>query len=91
MHGVKNWRAMAYHPATQALYVPMLLSCQKAIHREIERKEGGGGYGVPSSTLYMHPKSPDHAGQFLAMDIKTGAILWRRQTRLPMTSAALTT
>jgi alcohol dehydrogenase (cytochrome c) len=91
MHGVKNWRAMAYHPSTQALYVPMLLSCQKAIHRAIEQKEGGGGYGVPSSTLYMHPKSPDKAGQFLAMDIKSGRALWRHETRLPMTSAALTT
>ena len=84
---------MAYHPATQAFYVPMILTCQQGTFPDVEQKVGGGGNGTMSgSKLSIHPAaSPGKTGQFLAMDIKTGKVLWRHQTRLPMASAALTT
>ena len=37
------------------------------------------------------PASPDNMGEFLAMDVKTGKVLWRHRTRTPMLTAALTT
>jgi alcohol dehydrogenase (cytochrome c) len=92
IHGVKNWRAMAYHPGTQAFYIPLFPSCEAATFTEVERKEGGGGNGrIGGSKPHFHQLSPDKAGQFVAMDMRTGAILWRHPTELPMASAALTT
>jgi alcohol dehydrogenase (cytochrome c) len=91
IHGMKNWRAMAYHPATRAFYVPMFLSCEQATYTEVEQKEGGGGNGrISGSKQYIHPAAAGKTGQFLAMDV-TGKPLWRHETRLPMASAALTT
>ncbi|MGE3509427.1 MAG: PQQ-binding-like beta-propeller repeat protein [Vicinamibacterales bacterium] len=91
VHGMKNWRAMAYHPAVQAFYVPMFLNCESASFPEVERKEGGGGNGRTSGAKQSaHPASQGKTGQFLAMDL-AGRVLWRHQTRAPMASAALTT
>jgi alcohol dehydrogenase (cytochrome c) len=91
IHGVKNWRAMAYHPGVRAFYIPMFLSCETATYTEVEMKEGGGGNGrISGSKQSFHPLSPGRTGQFLAMDL-SGRVIWRHQTRAPMASAALTT
>jgi alcohol dehydrogenase (cytochrome c) len=95
--GVRTWRAMAYHPGTQALYIPISLSCQRSIFRPVERVEGGGGNSVrpfageETLSTFPHPESPNSRGQFLAMDVATGAILWSHPTRRGPTTAALTT
>jgi alcohol dehydrogenase (cytochrome c) len=39
----------------------------------------------------MHPESPDGIGECLAMNARTGQILWRHRTRTPPNTAALTT
>ena len=44
--GFKSLRAMAYHPGTGALYVPLNLSCETAAFAPVERRAGGGG-GAP--------------------------------------------
>ena len=41
--------------------------------------------------MRAHPDSADGMGEFNAIDIKTGRILWRHRTPTPLTSAALTT
>jgi alcohol dehydrogenase (cytochrome c) len=92
--GVRNWRATAYHPATQALYIPITPACQRSVFTEVERKEGGAGYGQIGHRMlrgFPHPASPQHRGGFLAMDIATGRILWRQPLTVSPTSAALTT
>ena len=90
--GLKNWQAMAYHPATQAFYVPLQVSCETTTYGDVEHKEGGGGVGARiKSKDHRHPESPDAVGVFLALDAKTGNPLWRQKTLTPMTSAVLTT
>jgi alcohol dehydrogenase (cytochrome c) len=91
--GFKSWRAMAYHPDTQAFYVPLNLHCMDVTFLPMpERAEGGGGVGLTKGRLYrVHPNSAEGLGEFAAMDIKTGRILWRNRTRGTMSSAALTT
>ena len=89
--GFKSCRAMAYHPQTQAFYIPMSLHCEKGIFGEVNRVEGGGGTGPVKRTNTFHPQSPNGLGEFLAMDMKSGKVLWRHRTRTPMNSAALTT
>ena len=38
-----------------------------------------------------HPKSPDHDGHLVAIDIETGEVLWRHSTTTRSLAAALTT
>jgi alcohol dehydrogenase (cytochrome c) len=89
--GVKSLRAMAYHPGTQAFYIPLNLSCERGTFSNVERVEGGGGSGGGRRTNLMHPESPDGIGELLAISAKTGEILWRHRTRTPPNTAALTT
>jgi len=99
--GIRNWRATAYHPATQALYIPIHPTCVKGVFSEVERREHPVGeynfYANPAFTGWKisgggtHPDSPDHRGHLVAMDIRTGRLLWRHSMRERPTAAALTT
>ena len=89
--GFKSLRAMAYHPQTQAFYVPLNLTCERGTFGEVQRSEGGGGSGRGKRLNLSHPESPDGLGEFLAMSANSGRVLWRHRTRTPPTSAALTT
>jgi alcohol dehydrogenase (cytochrome c) len=83
---------MAYHPTTQALYVPLNLNCETAIFEQMERREGGGGVGpVRVQGYQFHPKSPDAMGELQAMDVRTGKSLWQQRRRAPYNTATLTT
>jgi len=89
--GFKDWRAMAYSPQTNALYIPMNLNCEKAVFGEVEKVVGGGGVGPVQRKDYKLPSSGGNLGEFLAMDIRTGKVLWRHRTPSPSNTAALTT
>jgi alcohol dehydrogenase (cytochrome c) len=89
--GFKSLRAMAYHPQTQAFYIPLNLTCEVGSFGAVPRVEGGGGSGRGRRKNLIHPESPDGLGEFLAMSARTGRILWRHRTRTPPTSSALTT
>ena len=89
--GFKSWRAMAYHPDTQAFYVPLLVSCERTTFGPgPERVEGGGGVGISRRVHLAHPDRPDGVGEFVAIDVN-GDVLWRHRTRTVIDSAALTT
>ena len=89
--GFKSWRAMSYHPATEAFYIPIILNCETGVFGPVEKREGGGGAGPVRRTNHFHPESPDHLGEFVAMSMRTGEVLWRHRFRTPINSAALTT
>jgi alcohol dehydrogenase (cytochrome c) len=90
--GFKSLRAMAYHPDTQAFYIPLNLHCERGTFSgDIKRVEGGGGSGGVRRKNLMHPESPDGLGELLAMHAKTGQVLWRHRTRSPPNTSALTT
>jgi alcohol dehydrogenase (cytochrome c) len=91
--GFKSWRAMAFSPQTNALYIPLTLNCEKAVFSAgpAEKKLGGGGAGGVARTDYKHPKAEGNLGEFQAMDITSGKTLWRHRTPSPMNTAALTT
>ena len=89
--GFKSWRAMSYNPDTEAFYIPLNLNCETGIFGPVEKREGGGGAGPVRRTNHFHPHSPEHIGEFLAMSMRTGKVLWRHRTRTPMNTAALTT
>ena len=92
--GIRNWRATAYHPETQALYIPIHPTCVTGMFTELEKVPGADYYanrGWFSRGSTVHPASPGHAGHLIAMDITSGAILWRHSMRTRPNSAALTT
>jgi alcohol dehydrogenase (cytochrome c) len=90
--GFKSLRAMAYHPETEAFYIPLNLHCERGtFSNNVTRAEGGGGSGGVRRTNLMHPASPDGLGEFLALQARTGKVLWRHRTRTPPNTAALTT
>jgi alcohol dehydrogenase (cytochrome c) len=58
----------------------------------VEKVEGGGGVGKRGSSVqYTLPASGENGGEFLAMDVNSGKVLWRHRHQTPFTSAALTT
>ena len=89
--GFKSWRAMSYNPDTEAFYIPLTLNCETGTFGPVEKREGGGGVGPVRRKNHFHPRSPEHIGEFLAMSMRTGEVLWRHRTRTPMNTAALTT
>ena len=90
--GFKSWRAMAFNPQMNALYIPLTLNCEKATFGKLENQEvGGGGTGPVRRTDYRHPGSGGNLGEFLALDIRSGKVLWRQRTPSPSNTAALTT
>ncbi len=91
--GFKSWRAMAFSPQTNALYIPLTLNCEKAVFgAEAGGKAvGGGGAGPVRRRDYKLPQAGGNLGEFLAMDIASGKVLWRHRTAAPSNTAALTT
>ena len=92
--GVRNWRASAYHPETQALYIPIHPTCVTGMFTELEQVEGNDYYadrGWFSRGSRVHPDSGEHAGHLIAMDIDSGEILWRHLMATRPGGAALTT
>ena len=91
--GVRNWRASAYHPATQALYIPIHPTCVTGMFTELEQEVGNNYYanrGWLQRGSTPHPASPDHRGHLVAMDINSGDLLWRYSMATRPGSAALT-
>ena len=89
--GFKSWRAMSYHPGLETFFIPINLNCETGIFGPVDRVEGGGGTGPVRRTNHFHPDSPGQLGEFLAMDMRTGDVRWRRRFTTPINSAALTT
>ena len=92
--GIRNWRASAYHPATQALYIPIHPTCVTGMFTELEQEVGNNYYanrGWLQRGSTPHPASPDHRGHLVAMDINSGDLLWRHSMATRPGSAALTT
>jgi alcohol dehydrogenase (cytochrome c) len=89
--GFKDWRAMAFSPQTNALYIPMSLTCEKATFGEVEKVLGKGGTGPVRRRDYKHPASEGNLGEFLALDINSRKVLWRHRTPTPSNTAALAT
>ena len=92
--GIRNWRASAYHPETQALYIPIHPTCVSGVFTEIERIPGARYYantGWLSRGSTVHPGSEPYRGHLIAMDIDNGRILWRHSMSTRPGAAALTT
>jgi alcohol dehydrogenase (cytochrome c) len=89
--GFKDWRAMAFSPQTNALYIPMSLTCERGTFGDVEKVVGQGGNGPVRRIDYKLPAGGGNLGEFLALDLKSGKVLWRQRMPTPFNTAALTT
>ena len=89
--GFKSWRAMAFSPLTNALYIPVALNCELATFGPAERILGGGGTGPVRRINTPHPASEGNLGELLVIDIRNVEVMWRHRTPSPINTAALTT
>ena len=91
--GLKNLWAMAYHPETEAFYIPLTPGCAHSTFKPMSEPAeiGGGGIGPADRRFTHHPQSPEHLGIFAAMDSRTGELLWTRPSKLQYGTSALTT
>ncbi len=89
--GFKSWRAMAYHPPSSSLFIPITLNCELATFGPTERVLGGGGSGPVRRENYLHPQADGNLGELLVVDIPSGEVKWRHRSRAPFNTAALTT
>jgi len=89
--GFKSWRAMAYSPQTNVIYIPLNLNCEKATFGPVQKVVGGGGVGPVRRRDYKHPESKGNLGEFMALNITTGRAIWTQRTPSPSNTAALPT
>jgi len=97
--GIRNAAITAYHPGTQAIYIPIHPTCGRFVYQRVKQDN------LPPAPYYSdpayvgrkilattpHPLSPDTPGYLVAMDIRTGKILWRQSLRTRPAHSVLTT
>jgi len=64
---------MAYHPGTQAFYIPLLLSCEKGTFGSDIKRVEAVGRRRRSANKPDASESRDGIGELLAMHARTGA------------------
>ena len=89
--GFKSWRAMAYSPQTNVIYIPLNLNCEKATFGPVQKVVGGGGVGPVRRRDYKHPEAKGNLGEFMALNVATGRAIWTQRTPSPSNTAALPT
>lgn len=88
--GGHDWHATAYHPNTNAIYVPLSQTCMTYTAREVEQAIGSGGSGA-SRTFDPMPGADGLQGKLSAVDTETMEILWEHEQRAPFGTAILST
>ncbi len=100
--GVRNFRATAYHPDTGAIYIPIHPACTASVFGEAAEENAlpvyfyrdskfTGQRSAAAPGVGVHPAMPKgFAGMYVAMDAKTGKIMWRHPRTGQPTAAALT-
>jgi alcohol dehydrogenase (cytochrome c) len=90
IYGGHNWQATAYDPKNSSLIVPLHQLCVDFTGREVEMKEGGGGYGG-DSVIHPLPQANGQLGRLISVDLRTLETRWSHEQRAMFLTSALTT
>ena len=88
--GGHDWHAIAYHPSTNALYIPLSQSCMTYTAMEVEQAIGSGGAGA-SRTFDPMPGAEGLQGKLSAVNTETLEVLWEYEQRAPFSTSILST
>ncbi len=89
-YGGKIWQTTAYHPAMNALYVPLANMCMdfKVVEQE---PTPGEDFGRGRLAARHAPNGNGLVGRIDAIDVATGRRLWKHERRPIVSSSLLTT
>ena len=90
IYGGHNWQATAYDPRNAALIVPLHQLCVDFTGREVDMKEGGGGYGG-DSVIHPLPNANGLLGRLVSVDLRTLKPRWSTSQRAMFLTSVLTT
>lgn len=90
IYGGHNWQASSYDPASSTLIIPLHQLCVEMIGREVEKKDGGGGYGG-ESTIFAMPSAGGMLGRLSAYDVRTLKPRWSHTQRAMFLTSVVTT
>ena len=82
---------MAYHPQTQAFYIPLNLTCEKGTFRAVERVEGRRRHGRRQAHQRPSIRKRRASSASSWQWGEDGTVLWKQRVRTPYNTAALTT
>jgi len=96
--GGKNWMPMSYSPRTQMAYIPTIESCI-TVNNEEETPGADGSFvlrewfsgGMPDVTTAVASDGTKMAGSLTAMDVTTGRMVRKVDTRYPVMAGVLST
>ncbi len=96
--GGKNWMPMSYSPRTQMAYIPTIESCI-TVNNEEETPGPDGSFvlrewfsgGMPDVTTAVASDGTKLAGSLTAMDVTTGRMVRKVDTRYPVMAGVLST
>ena len=96
--GGKNWMPMSYSPRTKMAYIPTIESCI-TVNNEEETPGPEGSYvlrewfsgGMPDVTTAKSSDGKSLAGSLTAVDVTTGRIVRKVDTRYPVMAGVLST
>jgi alcohol dehydrogenase (cytochrome c) len=90
IYGGHNWQATAYDPEHAALIIPLHQLCVDFTGRDVEMKEGGGGYGG-DSVIHPLPSANGMLGRLVSFDLRTLQERWSHEQRAMFLTSVLTT
>ena len=90
IYGGHNWQAASYDQITGSLIIPMHQLCSDMVGREVDKKEGGGGFGGDSKTYEM-PGAGGKLGKLIALNLRTMEEKWSHQQEAMFLTSSLST
>lgn len=90
IYGGHNWQAVSYDKKNNALIIPLHQLCADMIGREVEKKEGFGGFGADSRS-YEKPGVNGKVGQIISVDLNNMEINWSHEQEAMFLTSSLTT
>ena len=90
IYGGHNWQAVSYDEKNNSLIIPLHQLCADMIGREVEKKEGFGGFGADSRS-YEKPGVNGQVGKMISVSLNDMKINWVHEQEAMFLTSSLTT